>query len=99
VKLSIALLNPISGCCPTPPPPPTLINGKEEYEVEAILDSQLRYNHLEYLVKWKGYNDSHNSWQVYQNLHTKAKVAKFHHDNSGAARHIDVAIFNSIPFT
>jgi hypothetical protein len=34
-----------------------LVDGEDEYKVEAILDSQMRYNHLEYLVKWKGYNN------------------------------------------
>jgi hypothetical protein len=39
VKLSPALPDPIFGRRPAPPPPPTLVNGEEEYEVEAILDS------------------------------------------------------------
>jgi hypothetical protein len=42
-----------------PPPPTTLINSKEEYEVEAILDSQMHYNSLEYLVEFKGYDEGH----------------------------------------
>jgi hypothetical protein len=39
VKLSPALPDPIPGQQPAPPPPTTLIDGEEEYEVEAILDS------------------------------------------------------------
>jgi hypothetical protein len=53
VKLSVALPDPIPGRRPAPPPPPTLVDGEDEYEVEAILDSRMRYNRLEYLVKWK----------------------------------------------
>jgi hypothetical protein len=30
-------------------PTPTLIDREKEYEVETILDSRMRYNHLEYL--------------------------------------------------
>jgi hypothetical protein len=60
VKLSIAHPDPILGRRPALPPPTTLVDGKDEYEVEAILDSWMHYNRLEYLVKWKGYNESNN---------------------------------------
>jgi hypothetical protein len=80
-------------------PPPTLVDGGEEYEVEAILDSQMCYNHLEYLVKWKGYDESHNQREVHTQVHAKPKIAQFHHKYPGTACHINVAIFDSIPFT
>jgi hypothetical protein len=99
VKLSAALPDPIPGRQLAPPLPPTLIDGEEEHTVKKILNSRMRYNRLEYLVKWKGYDDSYNSWEVHRNLHAKEKVAKSHRDNPGAARHINAAIFNSIPFT
>jgi hypothetical protein len=51
VKLSPTLPDPIPGRRPAPPPPPTLVDGEEEYEVEEILDSRMRYNCLEYLVE------------------------------------------------
>jgi hypothetical protein len=65
VKLSPAPPDPILGRRPAPPPPTTLINGEEEYEVKAILDSCMCYNRLEYLVKFKGYDESHNQWEVH----------------------------------
>jgi hypothetical protein len=99
VKLSPALPDPIPGRRPAPPPPPTLVDGEEEYEVKKILDSRMRYNRLEYLVKWKGYDESHNQWEVHSQVHAKPKIAQFHHKYPGAARHINAAIFNSIPFT
>jgi hypothetical protein len=98
VKLSAALPDPIAGRQPAPPRPPTLIDGQEDYTVKKILNSRMRYNRLEYLVKWKGYNNSYNSWEVHRNFQ-KEKVAKFHRNNPGAARHINAAIFDSIPFT
>ena len=45
-------------------PVPKLINEKEEYEVEWIINSQQHGKgcKLQYLVKWKGYPDSDNQW-------------------------------------
>jgi hypothetical protein len=90
VKLSITTPDPIPGprCAPTPPP--TLIDGEEEFKVEAILNSRMRYNHLEYLVKWKGYDNGHNSWHAHHQFHTQEEVLKFHRENPGAAHYINV---------
>ena len=42
--------------------------GSDEYEVEQILDSHVGDNGLEYLIKWKGYSDKHNSWEPASNI-------------------------------
>ena len=55
-------------------PPPDLIEGKEEYEVEKILDAQERYRQgtrkkaLHFLVKWKGYHSKEATWEPLENL-------------------------------
>jgi hypothetical protein len=53
-----------------PPEPviPEIIDGEEEWPVEKILDSRKRYRKLQYLVKWKGYPDTDNSWEPYENV-------------------------------
>jgi hypothetical protein len=84
---------------PVLPPPPTLVEGEKEYEVETILDSWMRYNRLEYLVKWKGYDESNNQWEEHTQLHAKSKIAQFHRKHPGTAHHINAATFDSIPFT
>lgn len=39
-----------------------------EFEVENILDDEFRNGKQYFLVKWKGYNDSENSWESKSNL-------------------------------
>jgi hypothetical protein len=51
VKLFPAYPDPILGQQPALPLPPTLVDGEKEYKVETILDSQMCYNCLKYLVK------------------------------------------------
>ncbi len=35
----------------TPPPPPVQVDGEDEWYVDEILDSRMRWRRLEYLVK------------------------------------------------
>jgi Chromo (CHRromatin Organisation MOdifier) domain len=58
-------------------PPPEVIEGTEEYEVEAILrDKTIRKKH-HYLIKWKGYADAHNSWEPDDQVHTDDLVREY----------------------
>jgi len=64
---------------PPPQPPAILVDGEEEYEVEAIIDD--RYNRRrrkrQYLIKWKGYPASENSWVDEQDLHSEELLAAY----------------------
>merc|ERR1712156_1086653 len=40
----------------------------EDYEVEAIVDKRKRRGKIQYLVKWKGWDEKDNSWEVEDNL-------------------------------
>ena len=53
-------------------PPPDLINGHQEYKVEAINAHRRQGKSYLYLVKWKGYSTVENTWEPEQNL-THAK--------------------------
>jgi len=46
-------------------PPPDLINDEEQYEVKAIKSHRHhgKRKQLQYLVKWKGYPKSDNTWE------------------------------------
>ena len=60
-------------------PPPDLVDGEEEFEVEQILDmKQMGRGHkIHYLVKWKGYPTSDNSWEPEKNLNADKLSAEF----------------------
>jgi len=49
---------------------------KREYEVEAIVNHQHqgRQRQLQYLIKWKGYPSSDNTWEAAQDVHTEDLV-------------------------
>ena len=60
-------------------PPPDLVDGEEEFEVEGILNMKQmgRGRKTHYLVKWKGYPTSDNSWEPERNLNAKEIIAEF----------------------
>src|SRR5260221_2719490 len=62
-------------------PTPEIVEGEEgHYEIERILTSRPTRNRksTQYLVKWKGYPDSENSWIPEKELsHAKELLAKF----------------------
>jgi len=99
VKLYPAADDPIPGRRTRPPPPPVLVEGNEEFEVEKILNSRVRWRRLEYLVKWKGYDSGHNSWTAHYNVHAPDVVAAFYRLNPGAPRQVNAATFDSISFS
>src|SRR5216684_2242365 len=61
-------------------PPPDLIQGTEEYEVEHLVNHRhhRRSRTLQYFVKWKGYPESDNTWELAQNIHAPDLLKKYH---------------------
>jgi len=67
--------------------PPPIIDSEEEYEIEAILDSRRkgRGRQLQYLVHWKGYPHSDDSWIAHKDLHADKLLESFMLSNPAAA--------------
>jgi hypothetical protein len=75
--------DPIEGRTPEPPPP-IQVAGEEEYEVEDIIDARLWRNQKQYLIKWKDYPESENSWEPLKNVeHSQDAITNFHDKNPG----------------
>ncbi len=86
---------------PPPPPPPDLIDGKEEYEVEEVLNShphticrkqgQKSQKVTDYFIKWKGYTREHNSWVRDEEMENAQEAIEEYENQMHDARRIDIA--------
>src|SRR5882672_9920837 len=69
-----------------PEPAPDLIEGQPEWEVEELLDSRRYRRKLQYLIRWKGYSDAHNSWEPKEAINAPVLLAAYYGQNPGAIR-------------
>ncbi len=82
-------------------PAPDLVNDEEEYEVEAILDTQQfgKRRKKQYLVKWKGYPDSDNEWVDHKDVHAPVAIREFESSRTALKRHIRTGATGECPIT
>jgi len=61
-------------------PPPDLIKGENEYEVETIRKHRRfgQNKRLQYLLKWRGYLESNNTWEPIEQLHAPQLLKEYH---------------------
>ena len=64
-------------------PPPDLIDGETEYKVELIRSHQChgQSRMLQYLIKWKGYPESNNTWENTNQIHAPNLIKLYHWNN------------------
>lgn len=55
----------------------------KEYEVDKILDSEMKNGKRQFLVSWKGYPESQATWEPENNLNCRDLLDKYL-DNEGA---------------
>ena len=90
-------LGPIEGQTLYWPRPVHVTKDRDnKWEVDHIVDSHLKNKKLEYLIHWRGYDDSDCTWEPKSNLrNTKDAIHDFHDSHSSApcALSIDPADF------
>jgi hypothetical protein len=67
-------------------PPPEIVGNEEEYEVDQICGVRQfgRWKKWQYLIKWKGYPDSENTWQPLPDLKGSHElIQEWHNANPG----------------
>ena len=62
-----------------------------EWKVDRIIDSRYKNKKLEFLVHWKGYDDTDCTWEPKSNLgNAKEALNDFYHTNPTAPRAISI---------
>lgn len=64
----VSLLKPFLGDSPPLVDPVFVVDGHEEFEVEAILGHRKSRSSRQFLIKWKGYDTFENTWEPQSNL-------------------------------
>ena len=69
-------------------PPPEIIEGEPKWEVEKIINSRLhgRHKKLQFLVRWKGFPPSEDSWVLESDLSAPDLIEDFYATHSHTPR-------------
>jgi hypothetical protein len=59
-------------------PVPDLVDSQPKWEVEQILGTRKRCQQLQYLVRWKGFSEAHDSWEPLSNINADQLIQKFY---------------------
>ncbi|CAI6370072.1 unnamed protein product [Macrosiphum euphorbiae] len=54
-----------------------LVEQEDEYIVDKIVDKRLRNNKVEYLLKWKVYDEADNTWEPKKHLLCEELIRDF----------------------
>ena len=69
-----------------PEPPPDLVDRQPEWEVEQILGARHRCNQMQYLIRWRGFSDAHDSWEPMTHINANQLIGDFYREHPSAIR-------------
>jgi hypothetical protein len=87
-------------------PPPEIVDGNEEYEVEAVLNHRYhgRGRRLQYLIKWKGYSSADNTWEPAAQIFAPDLIRRYHvthplelYKKPRSSRRVAIRAFSCLP--
>ncbi|KXN82050.1 hypothetical protein AN958_03268 [Leucoagaricus sp. SymC.cos] len=61
-------------------PPPDLIDGFKEYKVEKIIKHKGTPQGMKYLIRWKGYSPSDDTWEWEDDLEYSGELLREYKD-------------------
>ena len=69
-------------------PPPDVVDGKEEFEVEKIVDHKLEKGITKYQVRFKGYPASYDLWYVAKDLQGCKELLTLYNDAHQSSKNV-----------
>ena len=77
---------------------PVTPSNLPEWEVEQILDANIRWRSLWYIVQYKGYDASHNQWVKHSDVFALEAITEFYRKYPDKPCTITATAFDSLPF-